>query len=107
MKGNWRGVQSKDIRRRRLTMRLRTTFLFSIFMLMAAIGEARAEKRVALVIGNSAYQNAAELQNPRNDAEDVATTLRRLGFEVIAGLDLDDRGMTQKVRDFARLLDGA
>jgi uncharacterized caspase-like protein len=68
---------------------------------------ALAEKRVALVIGNSAYQHAPELKNPRNDAEDMASALGRLGFEVVAGYDLDDRGMAQKVRDFARALDGA
>jgi Caspase domain len=82
-------------------------FLFSFALLATMIDEARAEKRVALVFGNSAYQHAAELKNPRNDADDVAAVLRRLGFEVIAGLDVDDRQMTQKVRDFARALDGA
>ena len=39
-------------------------------------GEARADKRVALVIGNSAYQNVARLDNPRNDAKLMADTLR-------------------------------
>jgi hypothetical protein len=82
-------------------------FLFSFALLVTLIDEARAEKRVALVFGNSAYQHAAELKNPRNDADDVAGALRRLGFEVITGLDVDDRQMTQKVRDFARALDGA
>jgi uncharacterized caspase-like protein len=33
---------------------------------------ARAEKRTALVIGNADCKNAAKLQNPRNDATDVA-----------------------------------
>jgi hypothetical protein len=88
-------------------MRLWTGFLVSIALTLAIVGEAQAEKRVALIIGNSAYQNAAELKNPRNDAEDVAATLKRLGFEVIAGYDLDDRGMMQKVRDFTRVLEGA
>jgi hypothetical protein len=83
-----------------------STALF-ILALFALTGGAQAERRVALVIGNSAYQNTAPLKNPRSDAEDISIVLKRLGFEVISGLDLDDRGMSQKVRDFARSLEGA
>jgi hypothetical protein len=53
---------------------------------------AAAEKRVALVIGNSAYQNVTRLDNPRNDAALMAETLAALGFTLIGGraqLDLD------------------
>ena len=79
-------------------------FVAALFALTAG---AQAEKRVALVIGNSAYQNTAPLKNPRSDAEDMAAALKRLDFEVVAGYDLDDRGMKTKVRDFARAVDGA
>ena len=34
-------------------------------------------KRVALVMGNSAYQHAVELPNPKNDAKLMSETLRR------------------------------
>ncbi len=68
---------------------------------------ARAERRVALVIGNSAYVNAAALRNPRNDAADMAETLKKLGFEVELGLDLDQRGFGQIVEKFGRDLEGA
>lgn len=44
---------------------------------------ASAGRRVALVIGNSAYQNVAALHNPRHDAEKVAETLRALGFDSV------------------------
>lgn len=37
-------------------------------------------KRIALVIGNSAYSNAATLKNPANDARDIAAAFARLGF---------------------------
>jgi hypothetical protein len=43
---------------------------------------ANAQTRVALVIGNSAYQNVSALPNPVNDASDVSKSLKRLGFEV-------------------------
>ena len=47
-----------------------------LLLLMYSIGIAHAEKRVALIIGNSAYQNAPALINPKNDAQDVGKSLR-------------------------------
>ncbi|MDB5598122.1 MAG: hypothetical protein JWN71_166 [Xanthobacteraceae bacterium] len=60
-----------------------------------------AERRVALVIGNSAYKFAPVLANPKNDAADVAQSLRRLGFDVVEGHDLDRRGMEGAIKQFA------
>jgi uncharacterized caspase-like protein len=57
-------------------------FLFAA-ALLAVCQPALAEKRVALVIGNSAYQNVATLANPVNDAATIATTLRDAGFDVV------------------------
>ena len=45
--------------------------LFFVAALFALSCGAQAEKRVALVIGNSAYQNTAALKNPRSDADSV------------------------------------
>ncbi len=63
---------------------------------------ARAEKRVALVIGNGAYKNAPTLPNPPNDAKDVADTLKRIGFETITAIDVDKRGMEDAEIRFTR-----
>lgn len=63
---------------------------------------ASAEKRVALVIGNGAYQNAAALPNPPHDARDVAAALTRTGFETTLGIDLDRAGMDRAAVSFAR-----
>lgn len=63
-----------------------------------------AEKRVALVIGNSSYQHAPKLANPGNDAADMAESLKQLGYEVLSGVDLDKAGMDRTIRDFARAL---
>ena len=68
---------------------------------------AAAQKRVALVIGNSAYAHAGVLANPANDAQAIATALQDQGFEVLLGLDLDKRGFDGKVRDFSRVLSEA
>src|SRR6476469_9427029 len=86
--------------------RLGFLLVLLIVSLMAA-PSAQAERRVALVIGNSAYVNAAALRNPRNDAADMAETLKKLGFEVDLGLDLDQRGFGQIIEKFGRDLDGA
>ena len=64
-----------------------TACVFGVATLIAASGPASAEKRVALVIGNSAYQHTATLKNPSNDATDMAQALRNLDFEVIDGTD--------------------
>jgi hypothetical protein len=68
---------------------------------------ASAERRVALVIGNSAYQHATALRNPGNDANDVAETLKKVGFEVQLGVDLDQQGFARTIEQFARTLDEA
>ncbi len=68
---------------------------------------AEAGTRVALVVGNGAYEHTLPLTNPLNDAADVAAALRELGFEVIEGSDLDQAGFSRKVREFARAARGA
>src|SRR5262245_21554157 len=66
----------------------------------------RAEKRVALVIGNGAYK-VGRLSNPILDARALAQTLRSLGFEVTAYEDLDYRAMRRAVAEFGeRIADG-
>jgi hypothetical protein len=47
-------------------------------LVLLAIASAHAEKRVALVIGNAAYRNVTPLLNPRNNANDIAASLKRL-----------------------------
>ncbi|VIO73545.1 hypothetical protein CI41S_36490 [Bradyrhizobium ivorense] len=81
-------------------------------LLPALIGAAHAaaEKRIALVIGNSAYQNVTRLDNPRNDAVLMAETLAGLGFTLIGGraqLDLDKPSMDIAVQSFGRQVQGA
>jgi tetratricopeptide (TPR) repeat protein len=91
------------LRRRIVLLRV---VLFS-FLLLLVSPVAHAEKRVALVIGNSAYRPQGELTNPRNDATDVAAALKMHGFQVIEGFDLDKVALDRKLRDFAAALAGA
>jgi len=62
-------------------LKLRKIFLAAALLLMCQ--PAWAEKRVALVLGNSAYQNVAQLPNPVNDGAIIAAKLREAGFDVV------------------------
>ncbi|MDP3257332.1 caspase domain-containing protein, partial [Bosea sp. (in: a-proteobacteria)] len=77
------------------------------FLLFALPAQAVPERRVALVIGNSAYTAVPRLANPQRDATAISAALKRLGFEVVEGYDLRMDEMTGIVREFAQKLDGA
>ncbi len=74
------------------------------------IAPAAAEKRFALVVGNSAYRSVAPLDNPKNDAALMAKTLAGLGFTLIGGgaqLDLDKTALDNAVQSFGQQIQGA
>jgi uncharacterized caspase-like protein len=60
---------------------------------------AHAEKRIALVVGNAAYQ-AGTLNTPANDAGLIAQTLQAAGFDVVGARDLDQDSLRRACRDF-------
>lgn len=75
--------------------------LFLLAVLLAS-QPVWAANRVALVIGNSAYKNAAPLANPANDAAIVEETLKKAGFDVVqTRTDLQATEMRRALRDFA------
>jgi uncharacterized caspase-like protein len=70
-------------------------------MLAVTTISAFAEKRVALVIGNSSYRNVAKLSNPANDAAAVATMFKSAGFDTVESkLNLTVGEMRKALRDF-------
>jgi len=79
-------------------------FMFAVGLFA---GPCAAEQRVALVIGNGAYRSVPELRNSRNDADDISEQLKRLGFSVIDGRDLDRSAMQATLGRFAQRLKGA
>lgn len=107
-------------------MHLRSPFAVAIALVLVCISElswaqsqakrnlalsrteaAASEKRVALVIGNSAYKSSP-LKNPANDARDMAVKLRTLGFEVIERANLNVRQIGGTLREFrSKLAPGA
>jgi len=88
-------------------MRFDRLGLALMLIFLALSSQAFAERRVALVIGNSAYRHAPVLPNPRNDAADMAAKLKELGFEVVWGEDLDLGGVRSTIRNFIDRLEGA
>ena len=81
-------------------MRLRLSILVWT-ILIAALTPALAEKRVALVIGNSDYQNVSPLTNPANDAAALAAILTKANFDVVdAKSNLTGIEMKRTLRDF-------
>ncbi len=78
--------------------------LFVALLAAGLCGAARAEERVALVIGNSAYVHLPVLDSPRNDAAAVAEKLHQLGFAVTTGIDLDRAATVKRLKQFRRVL---
>jgi formylglycine-generating enzyme required for sulfatase activity len=82
-------------------MRLASALVVAICSMWLTSQPAFATKRVALVIGNSAYQNVAQLANPANDAAAMAAMLKGAGFDVVQlQRDLKANDMRRALRDF-------
>jgi formylglycine-generating enzyme required for sulfatase activity len=74
---------------------------------MPALAPAHAEKRVALVVGNDRYANLPaneQLQKAVNDAHAVGGALRQIGFDVIAGENLDRRALVARLDELTQRL---
>lgn len=85
----------------RLYRLLRVCLLLAAPLFLAA-QPAWATKRVALVVGNSSYQNAPLLPNPANDAAAITVTLKNAGFDVVdSRVNLAATDMRRALREFA------
>jgi uncharacterized caspase-like protein len=75
-------------------------FLIGLALMLSA-GAASAERRVALIIGNSNYRNVQPLANPARDATAVGALFKKAGFEVVESkLDLGNTAMRRTIREF-------
>lgn len=101
------GVFSRmGVRLRRLGAASVTGLMMSAALVVVA-DAAAGDKRVALVIGNGAYQSVPALENPLTDSKAVAAALKRIGFDVVEGYDLRLDAMRAAVGEYAVKLDGA
>ncbi len=73
----------------------------AMLFLLALCAVSVAERRVALVIGNSAYAHTSVLANPLNDAADIAAAFERLGFAVTRLENADKRAMELGLLEFS------
>lgn len=83
-------------------------YIIKLLLFLACVffaTNSSAEKRVALVIGNSDYQEQS-LKNPINDARDVSNALRSLGFKVDLKLNASQEDMEGAVQEFGKKLIG-
>jgi hypothetical protein len=76
--------------------------IFAIFTGLALSPHAaQAQNRVALVIGQSAYQKVVQLPNTANDAKQMTALLSQAGFSVTTASDLSQTAMRQAIGEFA------
>src|SRR6516162_7914769 len=74
--------------------------IFSLWLGLVSRPHAEdAERRIALVLGNAAYQ-VAPLSTSTNDAGLIAQTLQAAGFDVVGARDLDQEALRRAFRDF-------
>src|ERR1700694_4315715 len=79
----------------------------SVIGILASSNVARADRRVAFVVGNGAYKNVSPLPNPPIDAKAIAGLLRNVGFEVVEGTNLTRDTMTERLLEFGKKAQGA
>ena len=75
--------------------------LFIVLLVTSLPSPALAGKRVALVVGNSAYEYTPPLRNPANDAKDLSVALTNLGFEVVTAFDVKAAQFDFALKQFA------
>jgi hypothetical protein len=83
------------------------TVIVSLFCMLFTADAARADRRVAFVVGNGSYKNVAQLPNPPVDAKAMAAVLRNVGFEVVEGTNLTRDTMTERLLEFGKKAQGA
>jgi hypothetical protein len=89
-----------------MAMRFLIIALSVVGMLVSA-NAAKADRRVAFVVGNGAYKNVAPLPNPPIDAKAMAGVLRNAGFDVVEGINLTRDKMTERLLEFGKKTQGA
>src|ERR1700716_162464 len=83
------------------------TLIVCLICMIFTAHAAKADRRVAFVVGNGAYKNVAHLPNPPVDAKAMAAVLRNVGFEVVEGTNLTRDKMTERLLEFGKKAQGA
>ena len=83
------------------------TVIISLFCMLFTAHAAKADRRVAFVVGNGTYKNVPPLPNPPIDAKSMAGVLRNVGFDVVEGTNLTRDKMTERLLEFGKKAQGA
>src|SRR5471032_129712 len=83
------------------------TVVLSLICMVFTAQAAKADRKVAFVVGNGAYKNVSQLPNPAVDAKAMASVLRNVGFEVVEGTNLTRDKMTERLLEFGKKAQGA
>jgi hypothetical protein len=85
-----------------------TAAVLGLSLLLVSALSAHAERRVALVVGNSAYQHTDYLPNPIKDAKAMAEKFKQAGFEVVTtAYDNENLQFKRAIRHFEDIATGA
>ena len=98
------------MRFQRSTISFTTQVILFVATFLSLCSPTFAEKRIALVVGNSDYQNVARLNNPTNDARLMAAKLRSLGFAIVGDgplTNLDKIQFDTAIQSFGSQIVGA
>jgi len=87
----------------RHVLRLMITLPVFVLIFLPDISISAKNQKTALVIGNGAY-SSSPLRNPVNDASDIASALKKLGFKVLLKTDANQRTMKKFIRTFGKEL---
>src|SRR6266403_3755401 len=83
------------------------TVIVSVFCMLFTADAAKADRRVAFVVGNGTYKNVTPLPTPPTDAMSIAGLLRNAGFDVVEGINLTRDKMTERLLEFGKKTQGA
>lgn len=106
----WPGSPGKQLvrpARTSLVSRLLAPLASLACLILLTGGPVAAGERIALVIGNGAYQNTSPLPNPPSDAALMADTLEATGFRVTRLVNADQATMKRALLEFGRALRGS
>lgn len=78
-----------------------------LLLLFPVAAGAAPSKKVAMVVGNSAYATLGTLPNTLNDAKAVAASLERIGFTVFPAYDMSQAALLDEFGKFSKALEGA
>ena len=77
------------------------TALSVLLAFVLSVGSACAQERIALIIGNSNYDQLGTLANTKNDAQEINASLEAMGYQTKLVLDASEVTLRKEIKNFA------